>query len=533
MLSSLTAEVFRGLTNIKELHLRSNGLTELSGRLFQGLGHLNILNLATNNLTELPRELFIGLRSPQELSLDRNELMAHLYWSRNQLTTIPYNLLHGLFGLKSIALQYNDLENLDGRLFKDAKTLDSISLNNNKLHTLNSTIFKGLSKRSVLFLSSNQFSQLDSELFKDLLQLTYVDLRNNLLTNIPSLKKLTLLTFLDLADNDLTYVDGSSFAGLAKGVDLLVSQHEICNCYVQPGISCSASDNRSPYLTCDRLLSDRVLVILMWLIGINALGGNIFVLAWRRKAPQKSKVQDALLSNLALSDMLMGIYMLIIASADIYFGQHFPMRSETWRSGITCRIAGAISIISSEASVFFVTFIIIDRFICIRFPFSTRKFTKTFARVIAVITWIFSLSLGVIPSILSGRNFKFYDNSHVCIGLPLALVRRFRTTSFVETIFVDRAYLNKLYFQVTPLGSFRGLYFSSAMFLGLNCLCYFIIFACYVEIVRAALKSSRQAKLNKEMKDQIRMTAKVYSGDRGYGLLLLVSHYSNGYIGTS
>ena len=455
-------------------------------------------------LIKLPVELFHGMTNVQGL-----EKLTYLYLEENRLTTIPYNLLYGLFSLRTISLQNNNLEDLDGRLFKDAKNLESVSLNNNKLHTLNNTIFKGLKKLSVLHLSSNQFLQLDSELFEDSLKLTYLDLNDNMLTNIPSLKKLTLLTFLDLTDNDLTYVDGSSFSGLAYSVDLLVSQHEICNCYVQPETSCSASDDRSPYLTCDRLLSDRVLVILMWLIGFSALGGNIFVLAWRRKAAKKSKVQDVLLSNLALSDMLMGAYMIIIASADIYFGQHFPMQSESWRSGTTCRIAGAISIISSEASVFFVTLISIDRFICIRFPFSTRKFTNTFAYVIAVITWIFSLSLGVIPSILSGRNFKFYDNSHVCIGLPLALVKRFRVTRFVETISIARGSFNKYYFQVTPLGSFRGLYFSSAMFLGLNCLCYFVIFACYVEIVRAALKSSRQAKPNKEMKDQMRMTAKV------------------------
>ena len=83
-----------------------------------------------------------------------------------------------------------------------------------------------------------------------------------------------------------------------------------------------------------------------------------------------------LLSNLAVSDLLMGVYMLVIASADIYFGKYFSMQSEMWRTSATCRITGAISIISSEASVFFVTLISIDRFICIRFPFSKHKLNK-------------------------------------------------------------------------------------------------------------------------------------------------------------
>ena len=35
------------------------------------------------------------------------------------------------------------------------------------------------------------------------------------------------------------------------------------------------------------------------------------------------------------------------------------------------------------------------------------------------ISWIISLGLGVIPSSVAGKDFKFYENSHVCIGLPL------------------------------------------------------------------------------------------------------------------
>ena len=106
-------------------------------------------------------------------------------------------------------------------------------------------------------------------------------------------------------------------------------------------------------MTCDRLLSDRGLMVVMWLIRLNAIGGNVYVLCQRKTKGDKNEVQNFLLSNLAMSDLLMGVYMLLIASADLYFGEHFPMQAEMWRSGITCRIAGTLSILSSEASVFF------------------------------------------------------------------------------------------------------------------------------------------------------------------------------------
>ena len=117
--------------------------------------------------------------------------------------------------------------------------------------------------------------------------------------------------------------------------------------------------------------------------------------------------------------------------------------------------------------------------------------------------------MGVVPSSLSGKNFKFYDNSHVCIGLPLALIERFHQDVIQSTIFYDDGHTNQRTFNTTSLGYERGLYFSSSLFLGLNCLCYFVIFACYVEIVQAVFKSSKKAKLNKEIKDQVQMTAKV------------------------
>ncbi|XP_072021877.1 G-protein coupled receptor GRL101-like [Amphiura filiformis] len=306
-------------------------------------------------------------------------------------------------------------------------------------------------------------------------------------------------------------INKQTFVGLSNQTEIVVSQTEVCECYVPNDIHCSALDVRSPYLTCDRLMSDKVLLVMMWLIGLNALGGNLFVLSRRKSKNDKNKVQTFLLNNLAMSDLLMGIYMLMIASADIYFGDYFPMQAETWRSGITCRIAGTLSILSSEASVFFVTLISIDRFINIRFPYSRRKLRKKASIVIAALLWLVSLALATIPSFLAGTaSYKFYDISHVCIGLPLA-----RVETFYKNVSEERIHPNSLseyrkhVVNSKSLGHVPGLYYSSAVFLGLNGICYFVILLCYGEIVRFVYMSSKRAGLNKDVKEQIRMTIKV------------------------
>ena len=187
------------------------------------------------------------------------------------------------------------------------------------------------------------------------------------------------------------------------------------------------------------------------------------------------------------------------------------MQSETWRSGIACRISGALSITSSQGSVFFVTLLSIDRFINIKFTYSTRKLRKTSTIITTMLLWIISLALGIVPSILAGVSFKFYDNSHVCIGLPLALTKTYSNTHSFKDIYIRD--LNIFYEIDTFTTKFsalvNGLYYSSALFLGVNCICYLVILGCYIEIYRTVRKSSQQSGRTQDMEEQIKLTVKI------------------------
>ena len=534
-LQYLPSGLFKGLNNLLDLRLGSNQIISLDGNSFNETSKLVVLSFRNNSLTCLPNRLFRGLTNLSTLGLYQNNLKA-----------LPKQLLLGLKKLKQLYLYYNHLQSLHSTLFQDLANLEVLDLAGNQLVELKSTLFlglkniqildlnknnltnlayktfKGLRTLQLLFLQFNQLSLLEHNIFQDTVNLSYLDLSGNKLRNIPNINNVNRLSFINLRDNILSKISRTTFLDLPNQTEIIVSQTEICECYVPSNAICTALDVRSPYLTCDRLLSDKTLVVVMWLIGINALGGNVFVLCLRKIKHSKNKVgsrqsdtniiQSFLLSNLALSDLLMGIYMLLIASADIYFGDNFPMQAETWRSGITCRIAGTISILSSEASVFFVTLISIERFLNIRYPFSQHKLSKTSSRVIVTLLWIISLILGLVPSSLAGRNYTFYDNSHVCIGLPLTLIEMFTKNVSQEKV-SGHGGTTFLYFkymvQSESQGKVPGIYFATAMFLGLNCICYWIILICYVEIVRLVYKSSKRTGIDNEMKKQVRMTVKV------------------------
>ena len=518
---------FRNLNNVVVLDLTGNGITNLNGGEFVGLSKLRELLLSDNLLSTFPNNIFQDLISLELLLVIRNQMtylnegafgiglqkLKILVLRQNKLNTLDTDLFHNLASLERLMLSYNLITTLPNGIFMGLKYLEHIDISHNKLTQLGVNVFKGLSNLNELFLQNNTLTQLDYDVVKDTINLDVFNLSTNRLNAIPNIENLTQLTILDITENLLLWVSGASFSSLSWETNIIVSQHEICECYVPSYVNCGVADKRSPYLTCDRLLSDRALVVIMWLIGLGALSGNLFVLVWRKKEANISTVNSMFLQNLAASDLLMGIYMLIIACADIYFGENFPMQSESWRSGITCRIAGALSIISSEASVLFVVLISIDRFIAIKFPYSTRKFRKQSAKVVATITWIISLVLGTVPSVLSGYSFKFYDNSHVCIGLPLALTKFYvrEKTTIVRYFQVGPETTSNVYdfFIIQFMGLENGLFFSTAVFLGLNGVCYLIILGCYIEIIRAVRKSIKESGRSQEMQQQIRLTAKV------------------------
>ena len=534
-LSSLDGNMFNGTKKLTTLILRKNNINHLPNHLFYGLGNLIELDFSENELTVAPKGLFMGLGNLRILSLWGNRInsldeqlfnetkkLTVLNLAINNITILPKGLLNKLGNLEVLILWGNRISSLDEQLFNETKKLTVLNLAINNLTILPNGLFNGLRDLETLKLSHNKIVDVNKNLFRDLINLRYLylhdmrykaldfdllqytrnisllNLSGNKLLNIPDISNLWQLFYLNIAANKMTKITDKTFSCLPKQTELIASQHEICECNVSDDILCTAIEDRSPLLTCDRLLSNRVLVVILWIIGVNALGGNIFVLFRRQKTSKKNKVQTFLLRNLAMSDLLMGVYMLLIASADIYFEDYFPMQAETWRSGTTCRIAGTISILSSEASVFFMTLINLDRYLNIRYPQSRNTLTNKSSAVIVSIFWISSLTLGIVPSSLAGNNDKFYVNSHVCIGLPLSKLPEINTQllDWNVTCSADGKCYWKQPVKSELVGEVNGMIFASFMFLGLNFICYLVILVCYINIIRIVLKSSRRAGLN-------------------------------------
>ena len=114
------------------------------------------------------------------------------------------------------------------------------------------------------------------------------------------------------------------------------------------------------------------------------------------------------------------------------------------------------------------------------------------AIITIVLVWLIAFVLGVIPSALAGGNFRFYDNSHVCIGPSPALRQIFESTETEGVRYIEGYGFDQNTFRSMARGYSNGKYFSTAVFLGLNCVCYLIILCCYIEILRSVRRSSKK-----------------------------------------
>ena len=224
----------------------------------------------------------------------------------------------------------------------------------------------------------------------------------------------------------------------------------------------------------------------MWILGLSALLGNAFVIFWRA-VPQEHRskkavsVQSILVMNLAIADGLMGVYMLIIASADMYYRDIYIIYAEDWKSSIVCKMAGFLSVLSSEASVFFLTVISVDRGISVITPFSDLRLNQYKLKIAILLIWSVTILISLIPAVTKFYfGNSFYGRSSVCLALPL-------TTD-------------------TP----EGWEYSVAIFLGLNLLAFLIMLVCYVGIYISVKISSKRVKSSaKNRSEQIELATRM------------------------
>ena len=317
----------------------------------------------------------------------------------NNLAKITSYLFSSQTRLKSLYLDANRvLLTLDAFAFSGLKSVEQLKLSRVHIAKLTKSAFYGLNIRT-LDLSYNNIEVVDDRAFEEL----FVD---TLYLNRTRIKNFKERMFEDIHNISTIVSDAYKFCCIRPSS---VSEQ---NCYPR----------KDEFSSCADLMRNDILRPLIWIIGSFALLGNILSLVYRFMY-DRGRLRlgyGIFVTNLAVSDFLMGAYMITIASADVYYRGRYIFFDEHWRESILCKLAGVTSTVASEASVLFLCLITLDRLFVIKYPFGQVRFTPRVAGVTCLAVWIIVGVLAAIPLFVTSY-FKdaFYSKSGVCLALPL------------------------------------------------------------------------------------------------------------------
>ncbi|XP_068081726.1 G-protein coupled receptor GRL101-like [Anabrus simplex] len=356
---TLNEDTFVSLDRLLYLNLRNNSITWLPPLMFRNLWRLKTLNLQNNRITFLNNNSFFGLTN-----------VSGLYLEGNGIQTLEVMAFYGLSSLPMLDLSYQRLNNISQGAFIGLRHLSGLDLSHNAITTLADGALTGLPQLRELDLSSNSIQRLGNAVFR----------------SAGSLRKLV--------------TDEFRFCCLARHVTL---------CLPAP----------DEFSSCEDLMSNLVLRVCVWVLGVGATLGNILVIAWRTRFKHTNQVHSFLITNLAIGDLFMGLYLLIIAAVDAHYRGVYFIHDSAWRSSELCNLAGFISTFSSELSVFTLTVITLDRLLVIIFPFRIRRLDMTSTRILMAGGWVGSAVLSGLPLARINYFRNFYGRSGVCLALHI------------------------------------------------------------------------------------------------------------------
>ncbi|XP_005392826.1 PREDICTED: neuropeptide FF receptor 2 [Chinchilla lanigera] len=144
-----------------------------------------------------------------------------------------------------------------------------------------------------------------------------------------------------------------------------------------------------------------IFIISYFVIFFLCMVGNIMVCFIVARNKHMHTVTNLFILNLAISDLLVGIFCMPITLLDNIIAG--------WPFGSTmCKTSGLVQGISVAASVFTLVAIAVDRFRCVVYPFKPKLTIQT-ASVIIVIIWVLAVTI-MLPSaaMLHTQEEKYY-----------------------------------------------------------------------------------------------------------------------------
>ncbi|KAE8627353.1 hypothetical protein XENTR_v10006952 [Xenopus tropicalis] len=401
---ALPDEVFIGYHDLTKLFLQHNCLKNISQKAFFGLYHLQRLYLSNNCISYLQQGIFSHLRELKWLILDENPIIR-----------ISQDIFAGLTSLFFLSMINNSLEALPQRLCAQMPLINWMDFEGNRIKTLESSSFVTCNELTVLFLRGNQISLVKENIFSSLRSLAEIDLSNNLITRVPlsSFKELKHLQKLNLGCNPLSLYT-EQFESLQHLQSLYFKKFRYCSYAPHVRVCTPLTDGISSF---ENLLANTILRVFVWVIACITCFGNIFVIGMRSCIQSENKTHTMSIKVLCCADCLMGIYLFFIGVFDVKYRGQYKKYALLWMESLQCRSLGFLAMLSTEVSVLLLTFLTLEKYLAIVFPFSNIRPGKRQTLIILISLWAVGFIIAIVPFWNEDFFGNYYGKNGVCFPL--------------------------------------------------------------------------------------------------------------------
>ncbi|CAP33280.2 Protein CBR-EGG-6 [Caenorhabditis briggsae] len=201
-----TVPAFGNLTTLMSLNLNSNEISSIPDKALGGLSALTQLRLEDNKICDFPTKSLDGVK--QSLVL--------LDVSGNCLSTIPAQILRNAANLMYLDLGSNNISEINNFELMNLPFLRELRVQNNSLRRIHPMAFMNVPQLQYLYLQDNIISTLDGNRLQAFKNLEVLDVSNNALYALPSLKDLPNLKQVRVDGNLISKIDTLAFSNNPK-----------------------------------------------------------------------------------------------------------------------------------------------------------------------------------------------------------------------------------------------------------------------------------------------------------------------------
>ncbi|KAM9498338.1 relaxin receptor 1-like isoform 3-T3 [Salvelinus alpinus] len=458
----ISKQAFSGLYSLRRLFLSQNRITLLKAGIFEDLWNLEWLILDENRIASLRQNSFEGLKSLFFLSL-----------LNNSLESIPKkSVCQEMPRLNWLELEGNKISSLWVSSFQNCTTLTVLALRKNRIQTIEEGIFSGMPNLIDLDVSLNKIEEFSPTIFTNLQNLKQLNISNNPLTHIydDQFDMFVNLQSLSIEEVDIPNISIQMFRSLRNLAHIYFKKFEYCG--YSPNVR-SCKPNTDGISTFENLLANIILRVFVWVVAFIICFGNVFVICLRSCIASENQHHTMAIISLCCADCLMGVYLFFIGAFDIKYCGEYNRHAQLWMESMQCQLIGSLAMLSTEVSVMLLTYMTMEKYLCIVFPFHNYRAGRKQTLCYLIFIWVLGFLIAVIPLWDKQTFGNYYGRNGVCFPLHSDEMEKPGARCY-----------------------------STGIFLGLNLFAFIMIVFSYTSMfysVQKTAKTARQSIYNKEV----------------------------------